>query len=103
MCAVGVDDSQLKNMDISKMFQFKYKEDVEACYALLDVHPIRLSEDDRIIHVKSNDELIDLSPCIGIYQEAAFFGKRSLDAQIEGYFYFIQKKGINLMPFITLR
>ena len=49
-------------MDISKMFQFKYKEDVEACYALLDVHPIRLSEDDRIIHVKSNDELIDLSP-----------------------------------------
>ena len=86
LCAVAVDDSQLKNMDISKMFQFKYKEDVEACYALLDVHPIRLSEDDRIIHVKSNDELIDLSPCIGIYQEAAFFGKRSLDAQIEGYF-----------------
>ena len=75
-----------KNMDISEMFQFKYKEDVEACYALLDVHPVRLSEDDRVIHIKSNDELIDLSPCIGIYQEAAFFGKRSLDAQIEGYF-----------------
>lgn len=86
LCAVAVDDSQLKNMDISEMFQFKYKEDVEACYALLDVHPVRLSEDDRVIHIKSNDELIDLSPCIGIYQEAAFFGKRSLDAQIEGYF-----------------
>lgn len=86
LCAVAVDDSQLKNMDISKMFQFKYKEDVEACYALLDVHPVRLSEDDRVIHIKSNDELIDLSPCIGIYQEAAFFGKRSLDARIEGYF-----------------
>ena len=96
MCAVGVDDSQLKNMDISKMFQFKYKEDVEACYALLDVHPIRLSEDDRIIHVKSNDELIDLSPCIGIYQEAAFFGKRSLDAQIEGYFLLHSKERYKL-------
>ena len=81
--AVGVYHSQLKDMDISKMFQFRYKEDVEACYALLDVHPIRLSEDDRVIHIKSNDELIDLSPCIGIYQEAAFFGERSLDAQIE--------------------
>lgn len=96
LCAVGVDDSQLKNMDISKMFQFKYKEDVEACYALLDVHPIRLSEDDRIIHVKSNDELIDLSPCIGIYQEAAFFGKRSLDAQIEGYFLLHSKERYKL-------
>lgn len=86
LCAVGADDSQLGKMYISDMFQFKYKEDVEACYALLDVRPVRLSEDDRVIHVKSNDELIDLSPCIGIYQEAAFFGKRSLDAQIEDYF-----------------
>lgn len=94
LCAVAVDDSQLKNMDISEMFQFKYKEDVEACYALLDVHPVRLSEDDRVIHIKSNDELIDLSPCIGIYQEAAFFGKRSLDAQIEGYFLLLPKRKI---------
>lgn len=86
--AVCVDNSQLENVDISEMFQFKYKEDVEACYALLDVCPICLSENNQIIHVKSNDELIDLSPCIGIYQEAVFFGERSLDAQLEGYFLF---------------
>lgn len=74
------------NMGISNMFQFKYVEDVEQCYALLNVHAIRLSEDDRVIHVKNNDELIDLSPCIGVYQEAVFFGERSLNAQIEGYY-----------------
>lgn len=88
LCAVGSDNSRLKNVYISEMFQFKYKENVEACYALLDVHPIRLSEDNQVIHVKSNDELIDLSPCIGIYQEAVFFGERSLDAQVKNYFLF---------------
>ncbi len=86
LCAADTDDSRLENVDISNMFQFKYREDIEACYALLDVHPICLSEDDRVIRVKSNDALIDLSPCIGIYQEAVFFGERSLDAQIKGYF-----------------
>lgn len=50
--AVGVDNSQLENVGISEMFQFKYKEDVEACYALLDVCPICLSENNQIIHVK---------------------------------------------------
>ncbi len=81
-----INNSKLEDMPISKMFQFKYMEDIESCYALLSVSPVCLSKDNRTIHVKRNDELIDLSPCIGIYQEAVFFGERSLDAQIKGYF-----------------
>ncbi len=67
---------------MSEMFQFKYNEDVEACYESLQIEQKKMSEDRSIIYIKNNDELIDLSPCIGIYQEAAFFGVRSLDAQI---------------------
>lgn len=42
-----------------------------------------IQDEDRGTFKAGNDELIDLSPCIGIYQEAALFGERSLDAQIE--------------------
>ena len=59
---------------MSEMFQFKYNEDVEACYEALHIEQKKISEDRRIIYIKNNDELIDLSPCIGIYQEAVFFG-----------------------------
>ncbi len=36
-----------------------------------------------IINIKSTDGLIDLSPCIGIYQEAVFFGNYQIDAAIK--------------------
>jgi hypothetical protein len=35
------------------------------------------------IFVSSKDELIDLSPCIGIYQEAVFFSNYNIDKSIE--------------------
>ena len=88
--------SRLEKVDISKMFQFKYREDVEACYGLLNVSPIRIFEDDQVIRVKNNDELIDLSPCIGIYQEAVFCGERRLDARIKSYFMLNPKENFKL-------
>ena len=69
---------------ISGMFDFKYKEDVERCFALLKVKELS-REDTTIIAVKSNDDLIDLSPCIGIYQEASFFKGYSVDERIRFY------------------
>ncbi len=69
-------------MDISAMFDFKYKEDVEDCYNFLKIKEIS-RDDNSSIPVKNADDLIDISPCIGIYQEAAFFENYNIDAAIE--------------------
>ena len=70
-----------KNMEISEMFDFKYKEDIEGCFNLLKCKKITEFEE-TIIQVKSKDELIDLSPCIGIFQEAVFFRGYNIDNSI---------------------
>ena len=73
---------KFEDVDISEMFDFKYKEDVEKCFSLLKVN--RLTSRDRSsIVIKSSDGLIDLSPCIGIYQEAVFFKNYQVDSAIE--------------------
>lgn len=56
----------------SEAFDFKYAENVQDCFALLDVE----REDDgksSEIEVNRADGLIDLSPVVGTYQEAIFF------------------------------
>lgn len=72
--------SNFKNMNIAGMFDFKYKEDIEACFALLRVTPLNKPEAE--IRIENKDGLIDLSPCIGIYQEAAFFKGYDIDKSI---------------------
>lgn len=56
----------------SGCFDFKYAENVEACFELLDVE--RLDDGTgQEIRIERTDGLIDLSPTVGHYQEAAFF------------------------------
>lgn len=82
--AVETKTEYSRPFSVSEMFSFKYKEDVEECYNMLDVK--QLDNGDRSeIKVKSNDGLIDLSPCIGILQEAAFFKNYSIDDEIIWY------------------
>ena len=66
---------------VSDMFSFKYVEDIEKCYSLINVEKIKLT-DRTTINVQTHDELIDLSPCIGIYQEAMFFKHYDIDDEI---------------------
>ncbi len=73
---------KFEDLDISEMFDFKYKEDVEKCFSQLKVSKIA-PKDDSIIDIKSTDDLIDLSPCIGIYQEAVFFENYQIEAAIK--------------------
>ncbi len=73
---------KFEDLDISEMFDFKYKEDVEKCFSLLKINKL-ISEDPSTIEVKSRDGLIDLSPCIGIYQEAVYFKHYEIDAAIK--------------------
>lgn len=74
----------LTDVDIASMFDFKYKEDIEKCFSQLQVEQMSV-EDRTVIEVKSTDGMIDLSPCIGIYQEAMFFDTYEIDKAIEMY------------------
>ncbi len=69
-----------KIMGISEMFDFKYKENVEECFSLLKIE--KFQDENQIINVKTKDGLIDLSPCIGIYQEAIYFKDYDIENEI---------------------
>ena len=80
-----VDENQnLSDVDIASMFDFKFREDIEKCFSLLQIEQLP-TEDRTVIEVKSTDGMIDLSPCIGIYQEAMFFDAYEIDKAIEMY------------------
>ncbi len=72
------------DVDMANMFDFKYVEDVEDCYRLLDVRETQPKG--AVIPARLSDGLIDLSPCIGILQEALYFTDASIDLQIEHFF-----------------
>lgn len=86
-----MDDEYIKNnlnargqydtFNISEMFDFKYKEQVEKCYELLKITPEQARGD--VINITDRDGLIDLSPCIGIYQEAMFFDNYNIKKEFE--------------------
>lgn len=79
---------ELKNLNISTMFDFKHKESIEKCFSMLCVNRIDNGIDHSVISVESHDELIDLSPCIGMYQEASFFSRYNIDVQLMFLEYF---------------
>lgn len=79
-----VEHGKLDKVNISEMFDFKLVEHVEACYNLVNKKKIDRVNHTRI-NVKENDALIDLSPCVGIYQEAMFFDNYNIEKQIEFY------------------
>lgn len=70
-----------KDIDISGMFDFKYKEDIEKCYSCLDIEKIPMP-DTSVIEAPVNDGLIDISPCVGMYLENMFFRNFSIDIEI---------------------
>ena len=74
--------SNYKNVSISTMFDFRYKENIEECYSHLYINQLH-TKDNSFIFIKSNDGLIDLSPCIGIYQEASFFNGYDIDKELK--------------------
>lgn len=77
---------EFTDVDISSMFDFKYKEDIEKCFSYLSISPMHKPNQLSEINIKSSDGLIDLSPCIGVYQEAVYFKNYDLNEDIELYF-----------------
>lgn len=94
---ISTEPNQAKKYDdvnISELFDFKYREDIEACYDLLECSEIAV-DDKTVISIKPTDDLIDLSPCIGIYQEAVFFGQDQYNIDKEINVYYITHKNKN--------
>ncbi len=75
-------NTSLEDVRISEMFDFKFQEDIEECFNLLRKKKVAI-DDKSIIDIRSNDGLIDLSPCIGIFQEAFYFKKYNIDRELE--------------------
>lgn len=77
------------SFDISEMFDFKYKEDVEECFEELKIKLVDLKDNSKI-DIPNNDGMIDLSPCIGIYQEAVYFRNYDIDVAIQLKLWFMR-------------
>lgn len=78
------EENKLEDVRMSDMFEYKYNEDVEAAFAQLQTQELNRKE--WKIQVATHDELIDLSFCIGIYQEVAYFEGCDIKKYIESYF-----------------
>lgn len=63
------------------MFSFKYVEEIEKAYEMLDISLIQPRQ--ALIAINSHDALIDLMPCVQIYQHAVFFKNYNIDRDIE--------------------
>lgn len=74
----------LSDMEMSTMFDFKLAEQIDDAYRQLDVREVRPASGG--IEVRRSDCLIDLSPCIGIYQEVAYFKNTDIDVYVKRYF-----------------
>lgn len=76
------ENNNIGTLAISNMFDFKYREDIQECFDLLNKKEIE-NEDNAEIEIERIDGYIDLSPCIGVYQEATFFNGYSVEEDIE--------------------
>lgn len=76
--------SKQDDVQISTMFDFKYIEDVEAAFHELDIKETQQKQES--IPVSTSDGMIDLSACIGIYQEAAYFNGYNISKDITQFF-----------------
>lgn len=88
--------------NMSEMFAFKFKEDVENCMKYIRYKTINKSSTN--IDVVSMDGYINLSPCIELFQDVSFFKKYNLEESFdfENSFITNQKKLTKFNKFNTI-
>lgn len=74
---------------MSDMFDHKYDIDLQNMFKMLEVKKIKT--DTTEILAKTHDDLIDLTPCAGIYLEASYFYDWDIDKEIRFLINFIEK------------
>ena len=71
---------------IDDMFDFKYREDIDAAYDLLAVNKIDVPlKQTNALDIRDKDELIDLLPCISIYQKASYFNDYDIEEDVDQF------------------
>ena len=75
---------ELPTYSPSNMFDFKFPKDIEKCMEYLAIEDIP-QEDASIIEAETRDENIDLTPCIGMFQEINFFNNFCFEVAMDEY------------------
>lgn len=83
-----VAETTYQPFNISGMFNFKYVEDIEACYDMLKIEeqPLLKSDSREILDIRTNDGLLDISPAIIAYAKGSFFKDFDIYERLERMF-----------------
>ena len=73
------EERRQKDVNISTMFNYTFSEDIKACEDILNIRNLNFT-DKSVISITPRDCLIDLSPCIGMYQEIEYFRNNTADS-----------------------
>ena len=84
LASAGDADNLFSDTSVNDMFSFKFIEHIEKAYSCLDITEEQPDGDE--IKVKMADGLIDLSVCIGFYQEVTYFNNTTIDMYINLFF-----------------
>lgn len=76
-----VEKKALEKAYVSEMFDFKFIEEVTKAYNMLNITIVETTGD--IIDINDKDGMIDISPCIGEYQEVVFFENYNIDEELQ--------------------
>lgn len=73
--------ASIDRLEVSEMFDFRFIEDIEDAYKALKVTEIEPAG--KIIDTPVNDCLIDITPCLDIYQKVAYFKGCNIDRYVD--------------------
>lgn len=84
LSTVPANQATISDMTIAGLFAFKYHEDIDEAYSMLTIKQTPAPNNDySSIEVPISDGLIDLSPCISIYQLASYFKRYNIDVELQ--------------------
>ena len=88
-----VEKKQLTDVYTNTMFDFKFVEEIEKAYRMLDITRINEASDE--INIEDADGYIDLSPCLREYQKVVYFKNYDIDSEIR---YAFSQTELKVMP-----
>lgn len=71
----------INDLTASNMYNFRYKENIDELYSELIITEIPQKNQSEIV-CKNKEGLIDLSPCVGEYQESIFFVDYDINKEV---------------------
>lgn len=92
-----IEQKQHTDVYVDTMFDFKFVEEIDKAYHMLDITRINAATDE--INIDDVDGYIDLSPCLREYQKAVYFKNYDIDSEIV---YAFSQTELKIMPDLSL-